>query len=187
MSSTEPEIAVDDPTAPAEDSPAVTSTRTVETVVYIVLLGLALLLAFDNWRTGMGWEVGRSAGRLFSILSFYGSRRCQSFRPCRNFLEPRGIRRNLRYPRPASPRNAGFRAHGLVLPVHAMARALCRELRIDCGLHVDGRPHRADGNRWLQASCLRSPCLSHSRSRSTSSCRRGRSKPCSDFSAAGPG
>lgn len=68
MSSTEPEIAVDDPTAPAEDSPAVTSTWTVETVVYIALLGLALLLAFDNWRTGMGWE---SEGPQAGYFPFY--------------------------------------------------------------------------------------------------------------------
>jgi putative tricarboxylic transport membrane protein len=70
MSSTEPEIAVDDPTAPAEDSPAVTSTRTVETIVYIVLIALALLLGFDNWRTGMGWEAeGPQAGYFPFYLS----------------------------------------------------------------------------------------------------------------------
>lgn len=68
MSSTEPEIAVDDPTAPAEDSPPVTSTRTVETVVYIALLGLALLLGFDNWQTGMGWE---SEGPQAGYFPFY--------------------------------------------------------------------------------------------------------------------
>jgi putative tricarboxylic transport membrane protein len=70
MSSTEPEIAVDDPTAPAEDSPAVASTRTVEVIVYIALFGLALLLAFDNWRTGMGWEAeGPQAGYFPFYLS----------------------------------------------------------------------------------------------------------------------
>ena len=70
MSSTEPEIAVDDPTAPAEDSPAVASTRTVETIVYIALFGLALLLGFDNWRTGMGWETeGPQAGYFPFYLS----------------------------------------------------------------------------------------------------------------------
>ncbi len=80
MSSIEPEIAVDDPTAPSEDSPAVTSTRTVETVVYIVLIALACLLAFDNWRTGMGWEAeGPQAGYfpfylsvVLAIASLYG-------------------------------------------------------------------------------------------------------------------
>ncbi|MGB6352173.1 MAG: tripartite tricarboxylate transporter TctB family protein [Pseudolabrys sp.] len=70
MSSTEPEIAVDDPTAPSEDSPAVASTRTVETIVYTVLVALALLLAFDNWRTGMGWEAeGPQAGYFPFYLS----------------------------------------------------------------------------------------------------------------------
>ena len=68
MSSTEPEIAVDDPTAPAEDSPPVTSTRTVETVVYVAAAGLALLLAFDNWRTGMGWA---SDGPQAGYFPFY--------------------------------------------------------------------------------------------------------------------
>jgi putative tricarboxylic transport membrane protein len=64
------EIAVDDPTAPAEDSPAVASTRTVETVVYVLLAGLALLLGFDNWRTGMGWEAeGPQAGYFPFYLS----------------------------------------------------------------------------------------------------------------------
>jgi hypothetical protein len=70
MSSTETEIAVDDPTAPAEDSPAVTSTRVVETIVYIALVALALLLGFDNWRTGMGWEAeGPQAGYFPFYLS----------------------------------------------------------------------------------------------------------------------
>src|SRR4029078_5480639 len=36
--------------------PAVTSTRTVDIVVSLVLLALAALLAFDNWRTGMSWD-----------------------------------------------------------------------------------------------------------------------------------
>jgi putative tricarboxylic transport membrane protein len=64
------EIAVDDPTAPAEDSPAVASTRTVETVAYVLLAGLALLLGFDNWRTGMGWEAeGPQAGYFPFYLS----------------------------------------------------------------------------------------------------------------------
>ncbi len=51
----ENEIIVDDPTAPSDDSPAVTTTRKVEVVVYLLLLGLALLLGFDNWRSGAGW------------------------------------------------------------------------------------------------------------------------------------
>jgi putative tricarboxylic transport membrane protein len=70
MSSTEPEIAVDDPTAPAADSPAVTSTRAVETGVYLLLAALSSLLAFDNWRTGMGWAAdGPQAGYFPFYLS----------------------------------------------------------------------------------------------------------------------
>ena len=49
------EIVVDDPTAPSDESPAVTTTRKVEVVVYLLLLVLALLLGFDNWRSGAGW------------------------------------------------------------------------------------------------------------------------------------
>ena len=55
MPVSESEIVVDDPTAPAGDSPAVAATRTVEVVVYLLLLALALVLGFDNWRSGMGW------------------------------------------------------------------------------------------------------------------------------------
>jgi hypothetical protein len=64
------EIVVEDPDAPAEESPAVASTRMVECVVYLLLTGLALLLAFDNWRTGMGWEAdGPQAGYFPFYLS----------------------------------------------------------------------------------------------------------------------
>ena len=56
MSESEIEIVVDDPTAPEEDSPAVTSTRSVDVVVSLLLLALAVLLGYDNWRTGMGWD-----------------------------------------------------------------------------------------------------------------------------------
>ena len=48
-------IVVDDPNGPAADSPAVTTIRTVEVVVYLLLLVLALVLGYDNWRSGMGW------------------------------------------------------------------------------------------------------------------------------------
>ena len=53
--SADTEIIVEDPDAPAEESPSVTQTRTVEAAVYAVLVALALLLGWDNWRTGMGW------------------------------------------------------------------------------------------------------------------------------------
>jgi ABC-type polysaccharide/polyol phosphate export permease len=62
------EIIVDDPTAPAEDSPAVTTNRTAEVVTLFLLLALAALLAFDNWRTGMSWD---STGPQAGYFPFY--------------------------------------------------------------------------------------------------------------------
>ncbi len=62
------EIVVDDPDAPAAESPPVASTRAVEIAVYFLLIGLALLLAFDNWRTGMGWA---SDGPQAGYFPFY--------------------------------------------------------------------------------------------------------------------
>ena len=56
MSNTDIEIVVEDPTAPEDNSPAVTSIRTVDVVASLLLLSLALTLGYDNWRTGAGWE-----------------------------------------------------------------------------------------------------------------------------------
>jgi putative tricarboxylic transport membrane protein len=68
MTKPEIEIVVDDPTAPADDSPAVTTTRTAEVVTYLLLLALAMLLGFDNWRSGMGWA---KDGPQSGYLPFY--------------------------------------------------------------------------------------------------------------------
>jgi putative tricarboxylic transport membrane protein len=68
MPSPEALIVVDDPSAPASTSPAVTTTRTVEIVVYTLLLALALVLGFDNWRSGMGWA---KDGPQSGYLPFY--------------------------------------------------------------------------------------------------------------------
>jgi hypothetical protein len=68
MSNSELEIVVDDPTAPEADSPAVTDTRIVEAAVCVLLLGLALLLGYDNWRTGIGWD---STGPQAGYFPFY--------------------------------------------------------------------------------------------------------------------
>jgi putative tricarboxylic transport membrane protein len=68
MAKPEAEIVVEDPGAPAEDSPALTTTRTVDVVVSILLLALALLLAFDNWRTGISWD---STGPQAGYFPFY--------------------------------------------------------------------------------------------------------------------
>ena len=66
----ETEIVVEDPTAPASDSPAVTSNRAVDVVVSLLLLAFAGVLAFDNWRTGMGWDAtGPQAGYFPFYLS----------------------------------------------------------------------------------------------------------------------
>jgi len=68
MSNTEIEIVVEDPTAPEADSPAVTDTRIVETVVSLLLLALAATLGFDNWRTGIAWD---STGPQAGYFPFY--------------------------------------------------------------------------------------------------------------------
>jgi putative tricarboxylic transport membrane protein len=68
MSESELEIVADDPTAPEADSPAVTSNRTVEIVVSLALLALALILGYDNWRTGIGWD---STGPEPGYFPFY--------------------------------------------------------------------------------------------------------------------
>ena len=54
MASPESEIVVEDP-EPADNSPAVASSRAAEIVVYVVLLALAAILAYDNYRSGIGW------------------------------------------------------------------------------------------------------------------------------------
>ena len=70
MAEPDSEIAVGDPDAPDDTSPAVASTRTVELVVYVALLALALLLGFDNWRSGAGWaKDGPQSGYLPFYLS----------------------------------------------------------------------------------------------------------------------
>ncbi len=67
-SKSEDEIVVEDPTAPASDSPAVATHRTVDVVVSLLLLALAALLGLDNWRTGMGWD---STGPQAGYFPFY--------------------------------------------------------------------------------------------------------------------
>ena len=80
MATPETEIVVEDPTAPASDSPSVVSTRTVDIVVSLLLLALAALLCFDNWRTGIAWAPdGPQAGYfpfylglILAAASLYG-------------------------------------------------------------------------------------------------------------------
>ena len=52
---------------PAE-SPAVASTRSVDIALSVLLLALAGVLAFDNWRTGMSWD---STGPQAGYFPFY--------------------------------------------------------------------------------------------------------------------
>jgi hypothetical protein len=68
MAASDTEIVVDDPTAPADNSPVVTDARTVEVAVYLLLIVLALVLGYDNWRTGMGWA---KDGPQSGYLPFY--------------------------------------------------------------------------------------------------------------------
>lgn len=68
MSNTDLEIVVDDPTAPEDDSPAVVSTGTVDVVTSLLLLALALVLGWDNWRTGASWD---STGPQPGYFPFY--------------------------------------------------------------------------------------------------------------------
>src|ERR1700753_2338448 len=68
MSESDIEIVVDDPTAPEDDSPSVTSKRTIEIVVSLLLLALAATLGWDNWRTGIGWD---STGPQPGYFPFY--------------------------------------------------------------------------------------------------------------------
>ena len=62
------EIVVEDPEPPADASARVTSARTVEIAVYVVLVAFALLLGFDNWRSGAGWA---KDGPQSGYLPFY--------------------------------------------------------------------------------------------------------------------
>ena len=69
---TEPgiEIVAGDPEDPPDDSPAVASQRSVESAALAVTLAFALLMAWDNWRTGVAWE---STGPQAGYFPFYVS------------------------------------------------------------------------------------------------------------------
>jgi putative tricarboxylic transport membrane protein len=68
MSNSEIEIVVDDPTAPETDSPAITNARVVDITVSLLLVALAAVLGYDNWRTGIGWD---STGPQAGYFPFY--------------------------------------------------------------------------------------------------------------------
>jgi len=70
MTSAEDEIVVEDTNAPRSDSPPVVSNCAIDVVVLLVLVALALLMGFDNWRTGIGWAAeGPEAGYFPFYLS----------------------------------------------------------------------------------------------------------------------
>jgi putative tricarboxylic transport membrane protein len=64
----EPENTADEPADGEDASPPVAGTRAVEIGLYLVLLALAFVLAYDNWRSGMGWE---RDGPQSGYLPFY--------------------------------------------------------------------------------------------------------------------
>ncbi len=65
--------------APTDSQPVV-GTRSVDIAVYLLLIALAAVLGYDNWRTGMSWEAdGPQAGYfpfylsvLLAVASLYG-------------------------------------------------------------------------------------------------------------------
>lgn len=70
MSNSDIEIEVTDPTAPAEDSPPLAKTLTVDIWAMIALGAFSLVMAWDNYKTGMGWsEDGPQPGYFPFYLS----------------------------------------------------------------------------------------------------------------------
>ena len=68
-------------------SPAVASTRSVDIVAMLLLLALAILLAYDNWRTGIAWDAsGPEAGYFpFYLAVLLGA--ASLFGLIRSFIE----------------------------------------------------------------------------------------------------
>jgi putative tricarboxylic transport membrane protein len=65
-----PEIVSGHAEEPPDTSPALARQRTVETITLAVLLAFALLMAWDNRRTGIAWE---STGPQAGYFPFYVS------------------------------------------------------------------------------------------------------------------
>jgi len=55
MPPSDSEIVVEDPREPEDRSPPVATTAKVAAVVYVLLIALAFVLGYDNYRSGMGW------------------------------------------------------------------------------------------------------------------------------------
>ncbi len=88
------EIVAGNPDEPPDDSPAVASQRSVETVALAVTLAFALLMAYDNWQTGISWEsTGPAAGYFPFWVAMILSGAClfgivQEFRKRREPAQP---------------------------------------------------------------------------------------------------
>ena len=67
MSAPDPEAAVE-AAEPEDDSPAVATTGKVEIVTYVLLIALALVLGYDNVKSGAGWT---KDGPQSGYLPFY--------------------------------------------------------------------------------------------------------------------
>ena len=59
---------IEEPAAPASDDRAVVASRSVEIVVSLMLMVLAAVLGWDNWRLGAGWA---SDGPQAGYFPFY--------------------------------------------------------------------------------------------------------------------
>jgi putative tricarboxylic transport membrane protein len=68
VSKPDAEIVAGDSGEPEDHSPALVGRRSVETATLAVLLAFALLMAWDNWRTGIAWE---STGPKPGYFPFY--------------------------------------------------------------------------------------------------------------------
>lgn len=68
MTDGSPEIVAGDPPEAQDDSPAVAGQRSVEMATMAVLLAFAVLMGWDNWRTGIHWD---STGPQAGYFPFY--------------------------------------------------------------------------------------------------------------------
>ena len=86
MSKPDAEIVAGDPDQPEDASPALAGQRAVEAATLALVLAFALLMAWDNWRTGITWEsTGPKAGYFPFYLSLILAGAC-IFGLAREFL-----------------------------------------------------------------------------------------------------